>query len=115
MRRRQFITLIGSAAAWPLAVSAQQRERMRRIGVLLRVAQDDPDAQLDLQAFREGLQAAGWVAGHNIEVNYRYAGADPDGTTGEEFIRTAPVVGIPKKVPRKPAGALNAPPLTRTA
>jgi hypothetical protein len=43
---------------------------MRRIGVLLRVAQDDPDAQLDLQALRKGLQAVGWVADHNIEVNY---------------------------------------------
>jgi hypothetical protein len=61
MRRREFITLLGGAAAWPLAARAQQPDRMRRIGVLLRVAQDDPDAQLDLQALRKGLQAAGWV------------------------------------------------------
>src|SRR5215831_20636438 len=78
MKRREFISLLGGAVAWPLAARAQQGQRMRRIGVLLRVAQDDPDAQLDLQALRKGLQAVGWVAGHNIEVNYRYASADLD-------------------------------------
>jgi putative ABC transport system substrate-binding protein len=78
IQRRKFLAMLGGAAAWPLGARAQQSERMRRIGVLLRVAQDDPDAQLDLQALRKGLQAVGWVAGHNIEVNYRYATADLD-------------------------------------
>jgi putative tryptophan/tyrosine transport system substrate-binding protein len=78
LRRREFITLLGGvAAAWPLAVRAQQPERMRRIAVLLRVAQDDPDAQRDLQNFRKGLWQLGWTAGNNILIEYRYASADP--------------------------------------
>jgi len=92
--RRDFIALLGGAATWPLATRAQQGERMRRIGVLLRVAQDDPDAQLDLQALRKGLQAVGWVAGHNIEVNYRYASADPD----QMRAYAAELVGLPAEV-----------------
>jgi putative tryptophan/tyrosine transport system substrate-binding protein len=59
--RREFITLLGGVATWLLAARAQQGERMRRLGVLLRVDQDDPDAQRDLQAFRKGLQALGWA------------------------------------------------------
>jgi putative tryptophan/tyrosine transport system substrate-binding protein len=95
MNRRQFITLLGgAAAAWPLAAHAQRGERVRRVGVLLRVAQDDPDAQLDLQALRKGLKAAGWVVGHNIEVNYRYASADPD----QMRAYAAELVGLPAEV-----------------
>src|SRR5262245_7144306 len=95
MKRREFISLLGgAAAALPLAARAQQSERMRRIGVLLRVAQDDPDAQLDLQALRKGLQAVGWVAGHNIEVNYRYASADLD----QMRAYAAELVGLPAEV-----------------
>jgi putative ABC transport system substrate-binding protein len=77
MKRREFITLLGGAAAWPLAVRAQQPDRVRRIAVLLRVAQDDPDAQRDLQNFRKGLWQLGWTAGNNILIEYRYASADP--------------------------------------
>ena len=70
MRRREFITLLGGAAvAWPLVARAQQRDQMRRIAVLLRVAQDDPDAQRDLQSFRKGLWQLGWAAGSNILSN----------------------------------------------
>ena len=77
MRRRDFISLLGAgAAAWPLAARAQQSGRMRRIAVLLRVAQDDPDAQRDLQNFRKGLWQLGWTAGSNILIEYRYASAD---------------------------------------
>src|SRR5262245_31539217 len=95
MKRREFISLLGgAAAALPLAARAQQSERMRRIGVLLRVAQDDPDAQLDLQALRKGLRAVGWVAGHNIEVNYRYASADLD----QMRAYAAELVGLPAEV-----------------
>ena len=79
MRRRDFIALLsGAAAAWPLAARAQQpATRMRRIAVLLRIAQDDPDAQRDLQVFRKGLWELGWTAGNNILIEYRYASADP--------------------------------------
>ena len=57
MRRREFITLLGGAAAWPLAASAQQPDRMRRIGVLVNLAEDDPEMQLWLTAFRQGLES----------------------------------------------------------
>ena len=79
MRRREFITLLGgTAAVWPLAARAQQpATRVRRIAVLLRIAQDDPDAQRDLQNFRKGLWELGWTVGSNILIEYRYANADP--------------------------------------
>ena len=59
MKRREFITLLGGAAAWPLAVRAQQRERVRRIGVLMSLAADDPEGQARLTAFVQGLQELG--------------------------------------------------------
>jgi putative tryptophan/tyrosine transport system substrate-binding protein len=79
MRRRDFVTLIGGAAVvCPLAARAQQPvTRVRRIAVLLRNAQDDPDAQRDLQNFRKGLWELGWTVGSNILIEYRYANADP--------------------------------------
>jgi hypothetical protein len=72
MRRREFTTLLaGAVAAWPLAARAQQpATRVRRIAVLLRVADDDPDAQRDLQNFRKGLWELGWTAGSNILMIY---------------------------------------------
>jgi hypothetical protein len=63
MKRREFITLLASAAAWPLAARAQQREGMRRIGVLMPAAADDRDAQDRLAAFLQGLQQSGWSVG----------------------------------------------------
>jgi putative tryptophan/tyrosine transport system substrate-binding protein len=79
MRRRNFVNAVaGAAMFWPLAASAQQTStRVRQIAVLLRVAKDDPDAQRDLQAFREGLEALGWLPGNTILIQYRYASADP--------------------------------------
>jgi putative tryptophan/tyrosine transport system substrate-binding protein len=78
MRRRAFITLLGGAVAfWPLSTRAQQTATAaRRIAVLLRVAKDDPDAQRDLQAFREELQKLGWMTGRTILIEYRYASGD---------------------------------------
>ena len=61
MRRREFITLLGGAAAWPLAARAQQAERMRRIGVLMARAADDPELQARVAAFLQGLQQSGWT------------------------------------------------------
>ena len=77
MKRRDFITLLGGAAAWPLAASAQQ-ERMRRIGVLMALAANDPDAQIRITAFVQGLQQLGWVDGRNVHIDTRWAGTPPD-------------------------------------
>ena len=74
MRRREFITLLGgAAAAWPLAARAQQPDRMRRIGVLMGFAESDPEAQAWIAAFREGLQKLGWAEGRNIRIDTRWA------------------------------------------
>jgi ABC-type uncharacterized transport system substrate-binding protein len=73
MKRRAFITLLGSAAAWPLAASAQQGDRMRRIGVLMAAAESDPVRRGYIVAFREGLQKLGWAEGRNIRVVTRWA------------------------------------------
>jgi putative ABC transport system substrate-binding protein len=78
MKRREFITLIGSAAAaWPLAASAQQDERMRRIGVLTAATPaDDPDGQARLAAFLQVLQQLGWTDGRNLRIDYRWGLGD---------------------------------------
>jgi putative tryptophan/tyrosine transport system substrate-binding protein len=74
LQRREFITLIGGAAvAWPLAARAQ--ERMRRIGVLTALAEDDPENKARLAAFRQGLEKRGWSEGRNVHIHYRYAPA----------------------------------------
>jgi putative ABC transport system substrate-binding protein len=73
MRRRQFLSILGGAAAWPLAVSAQQGGHLRRIGVLMPYAESDQDGQAFIAAFREGLQKLGWVEGRNIRIDYRWA------------------------------------------
>jgi ABC-type uncharacterized transport system substrate-binding protein len=83
MRRREFITLLGSAAAapsmlWPLAARAQQAERMRRVGVLLPLAVDDPQGQARIAAFLQGLQQSGWSDGRNVRIDYRWAAGDHD-------------------------------------
>jgi putative tryptophan/tyrosine transport system substrate-binding protein len=77
MKRRQFITLLGgAAAAWPLAARAQQGERMRRIGVLTSSAESDQEGQSSVAAFREGLRKLGWMEGRNSEIDIRWAAAD---------------------------------------
>jgi putative tryptophan/tyrosine transport system substrate-binding protein len=73
MRRRDFITLIGGAASWPLAARAQQGERMRQIGMLMAYAESDSEAQAWIAAFREGLQRLGWTEGRNISLDVRWA------------------------------------------
>jgi putative ABC transport system substrate-binding protein len=74
MSRREFIVLIaGAATAWPLAARAQQPDRMRLIGVLFSVPENDPEGQAWLGAFSEGLQQFGWTAGRNIRLDYRWA------------------------------------------
>ena len=66
MRRREFITLLGGAAAGPLAARAQQAERMQRIGVLMNLAADDVEAQGRVAAFQQALQQLGWTDGRNV-------------------------------------------------
>jgi putative tryptophan/tyrosine transport system substrate-binding protein len=78
MRRREFITLLGGAAAWPLAARAQQPEQVRRIGILTASTATDADAQAQVKAFRDGLQDLGWVVGRNIQIEDRWAAGDSD-------------------------------------
>ena len=77
MRRRDFITLVGgSAVAWPLALRAQQSGQMRRIGVLVPLARDNPEAQARIAAFLQGLQKLGWTEGRNLQIEYRWGTGD---------------------------------------
>jgi putative ABC transport system substrate-binding protein len=78
MKRREFMTLLGGAAAWPIAARAQQGERMRRIGVLMNMAADDPESQARLSAFVQGLQEFGWTVGRNLRIDYRWAEGDAE-------------------------------------
>jgi ABC-type uncharacterized transport system substrate-binding protein len=78
VKRREFITLVGGAAAWPLAARAQQTERMRRIGILLNLASDDAEGQARLAAFHQGLQQLGWTVGRNVQIDYRWGAGDAD-------------------------------------
>ena len=78
MKRREFITLLGGAAAWPLAAGAQQPDRMRRIGVLINRAADNPEGQTRFAAFLQGLQEAGWAVGRNARVDVRWGANNAD-------------------------------------
>src|SRR5262245_41016675 len=77
MRRREFIADLG-LAAWPMVARGQQLERTRRIGVLMNNAADDPEGQLRVTAFAQGLQEAGWTVGRNVRIEYRWAGGNAD-------------------------------------
>src|SRR5437660_12735111 len=76
MRRRDFIIVIGGAAAWPLGARAQQAERIRRVGVLMAVAESDADVRSGVDAFQQRLQELGWKDGRNIRIDYRLVYAD---------------------------------------
>jgi putative tryptophan/tyrosine transport system substrate-binding protein len=79
MKRREFITLAGgAAAAWPLAARAQQGDRMRRIGVLMNTTADDPEGQARIAAFHQGLQESGWTLGRNARIDVRWGAFDAD-------------------------------------
>ena len=79
MKRREFITLLGgAAAAWPLAARAQQPERVRRVGVFMNLAASDPEALPRIAAFMQGLQEAAWKVGHNVRIDHRWAEGDTD-------------------------------------
>jgi putative tryptophan/tyrosine transport system substrate-binding protein len=76
VKRREFISLVGGAAAWPFAAQAQHGERMRRIGALMAQAEDDPDRGVRVAAFAQGLQQLGWTIGGNVRIDYRWATSD---------------------------------------
>jgi putative ABC transport system substrate-binding protein len=78
MKRRKFITLLGGAAAWPLAAHAQQRERMRRIGVLVNGPETDAELAARIVAFRKALPDLGWVPGKNLQIDARFGANDDD-------------------------------------
>jgi putative tryptophan/tyrosine transport system substrate-binding protein len=78
MRRREFITLLSGAAAWPLAARAQQSERVRRIGVLMGFAEDDPETVVRVAKFRQELERLGWSEGRNVNIDYRFTAARAD-------------------------------------
>jgi ABC-type uncharacterized transport system substrate-binding protein len=77
MQRRNFLGVLGGAAAWPIAARAQQPERMRRIGALMAFAESDPEELRYVNAFLQGLQDLGWAPGRNVEIEYRWGGSDP--------------------------------------
>src|SRR5262245_18084328 len=76
--RREFIVTLGGAAAWPLAALAQQRERMRRIGVRMSYVADDPAGQARLPAFAQQLAQSGWIDGRNVRIDLRWGATDPE-------------------------------------
>jgi len=78
VNRRSLISLLGGAAAWPLAARAQQSERVRRIGVLMNLASDDAEGQARLAAFHQGLQQLGWTVGRNVQIDYRWGAGNAD-------------------------------------
>jgi len=95
VKRREFLALIGgAAAAWPLAARGQQGERVRRIGVLMSLAADDPESQARHAAFLQGLQEWGWTAGRNVQIDYRFAAGDAERIrkSAAELVALAPDV-----------------------
>jgi len=89
VKRRKFIALLGGAAAvpsmlWPIAASAQQDGRMRHVGVLIGLAENDPEAKARFAGFRQGFEKLGWFEGRNVHFNYRYA---PAGSRVQELAR----------------------------
>jgi putative ABC transport system substrate-binding protein len=95
IRRRQFITLLGgAAAAWPLAARAQQAERARRVGVLIPLAPDDPEVEARKPVFEQSLRQLGWTVGANLSIEYRLAGGDAESIRrhAAELVALAPDV-----------------------
>jgi putative ABC transport system substrate-binding protein len=102
MKRRDFITLLGGAAAiWPLAARAQQSDRMRRIAVLMSFAASDPETQLRVAAFEQGLRELGWVEGRNLRTEYRYAPGAGEllRSYAAELVRMAPDLILANSTP----------------
>jgi putative ABC transport system substrate-binding protein len=102
MKRREFITLIGGAAAmWPLAADGQKAERMRRLGVLMAASEDDPLMQARITAFRQALAELGWTEGRNLKIEWRWTGGDITRVReyASELVRLAPDVLVANGTP----------------
>jgi putative ABC transport system substrate-binding protein len=101
MRRREFISLLGGAAAWPLRAHAQQTDRTRRIGVLMNLAADDPESPVRVAAFAQGLQELGWIVGRNVRIDTRWGASDPDRSRSyaAELVALAPDVILASGTP----------------
>src|SRR5262245_14436448 len=97
MRRRDFITLVGgAAAAWPLVARAQQPERVRRIGVLMPFTANDPEAQARREIFEKSLGEFGWTIGRNLQITYHSAGGEGASIRrhAAELVALAPDVAV---------------------
>src|SRR3954471_24147861 len=102
MKRREFITLLGgAAAAWPLAARAQPPapDRVRRVGLLMGPAEGDPEAHTWVAAFVEGLRELGWTEGRNLQLIYRWANLGRIETFGRELIELKPDVILASNTP----------------
>jgi putative ABC transport system substrate-binding protein len=102
IRRRDFITLLGgTAATWPLAAGAQQPERMRRIGVLMSVEENDPEGKTQLSQFTQGLAESGWTDGRNLRMEVRWGGGDVNRTRtfAKELVALQPDVILAQGTP----------------
>jgi putative ABC transport system substrate-binding protein len=101
MRRREFIAGLGSAAAWPLLVRAQQPERVRHLGVLMNVTEEDVGGLAEVMAFRQGLAELGWIEGRNIRAELRWPGSDIERAQifARELVRLGPDLLISRSTP----------------
>ena len=108
LRRREFITLLGGAAAWPVVAHGQQPERVRRIGTLSAFGADDPEWQVRIAAFQHRLRQLGWIEGRNLRMDYRHSAGDPERgqTYAAELVALAPDVLLA-------GGGTSVPPLLR--
>src|SRR5215471_2880298 len=102
LKRREFITLLGgAAAAWPLAARAQQPEKIRRIGVLMNFAADDPESTSRITVFVQSLHGLGWTVGHNLQIDYRFGAGDVERYRrfASELVALAPEVPVTAGAP----------------
>jgi putative ABC transport system substrate-binding protein len=101
MQRREFITLLGGAAAWPLTARAQQPEQIRRVSVLVGLDEKDPETQRRAKAFRLGMRDLGWTEGRNVQIEYRFVGANQESINQHvaELISLAPDVIVANSTP----------------
>src|SRR6187399_1135381 len=101
MKRREFITLRGGTAAWPVVARAQQSERVRRVGVLISQAADDSKMETSLTGFRQGLERLGWSEGSNVRIDTRFAHGNLDQTQvhAKELIALQPDVILAHSTP----------------